>query len=173
MKKIALLLLLSNLAIAANFEGLDIISDKEISIDTKSNAFVLIFMSESCPCSESHFEYLNELKAKNKNVQFIGIHSNKNSALKDIKAYFSEFTINFPLINDQKLVYANKYKALKTPHTFLFNKNEKLVFQGAATNSRTPSRASKFYLSDAIKSMSENKDPQIKHAKAIGCYIER
>ena len=61
--------------------------------------------------------------------------------------YFKKFDIDFPILLDKNLRYANEFNALKTPHTFLKVKDN-IVYQGGVTNKRNPEKASKFFLKD-------------------------
>jgi hypothetical protein len=113
------------------------------------------------------------LQKEYKDIQFVGFHSNKYAGINKSSRYFEKFKIDFPIIHDQKLTYANKYKAVKTPHIFILNDDGELLFQGGATNSRDPKRANRFYLKDALSSISKGEDVMIKNAKTLGCYIQR
>lgn len=86
--------------------------------------------------------------------------------------YFKKFEIDFPILLDKSLTYANEFNALKTPHTFL-KLGDKIVYQGGVTNKRNPEKASKFFLKDAIVSVKNNQAIKIKDSKTLGCFIRR
>lgn len=158
-----------------NVTGKDLISGQDVTIkDLKTRKYTIFyFLNSLCPCSQAHFDHLNELNKKYPDYQFIGFNSNKKINEKQAKAYYNNFKINFPVILDQSLTYANVFKALKTPHVFVVNKKGEIVFKGGATNSRDPLKAKKFYLKDALTALHNGKQPSIKVAKTIGCYIDR
>lgn len=106
-------------------------------------------------------------------MKFIGFHSNKNLNFEVSSAYYKQFKIDYPIIFDQSLIYADRFKALKTPHVFVLNRDGEVLFQGGATNSRNPRRAKKFYLKQALDDLSQSKEVQQKVAKTLGCYIQR
>ena len=87
-------------------------------------------------------------------------------------SYYRRFNIEFPIILDKKLEYANSFQALKTPHVFV-KLDDQIVFQGGATDRREPKKSSRFYLDDALKSLTKNKPIKISNAKTLGCYIRR
>lgn len=134
---------------------------------------VIVFLNSQCPCSQAHFDHLNELQKANKEFQFIGFHSNKLVDKNVAQKYFDKYKIDFPIFDDIKLVYANEFKALKTPHVFVLDKDENLLFQGGATNSRRFASASKFYLKTALLEINNNKAVSTPNARALGCYIAR
>ena len=176
--KIFVLFLIANSVFAnfpTSFQEYNLVSKKvEKFQSNKDKNRVLIFLSSTCPCSRNYFEYLNKLSHKyQKSTQFIGFHSSK--FIKDDKAskYIDKFKFDFPVYADRSLKYADKLKALKTPHIFVLGKSGKVLFQGAVADSRDPSRAKEFYLNDALKSLSQNKEIKNKYARALGCYIER
>lgn len=154
----------------ANYIGLDLISNKQVEVQTSKAAYtVAYFLSSSCPCSQAHFSHLNELQKKYPKFKFIGFHSGKAISKEKAKKYFDQFDIDFPIIFDRDLKFANELSALKTPHIFVLDDQGKKIYQGAATNSRNPERADKFYLRKVLADLSAGKDPQYKNIKSIGC----
>ncbi|MFN8370889.1 MAG: thioredoxin-like domain-containing protein, partial [Bacteriovoracaceae bacterium] len=144
---------------------LDLISKKNIDIPLDQKKIrVIYFLSSQCPCSQSHFDHLNQLKNQYSQFTFVGFHSNKKVSQENAIKYFSRFKIDFPVFSDNEIKYANKYGALKTPHVFVLDQNDKLVFQGGATNSHDINRATKFYLKDTLEALSNGKEPPLKEA---------
>lgn len=171
---ISLLVLFSQIVSATNIKGIDLRVNKNISFDlSKSKPTVIYFLSAWCPCSQGTFDHLNALQTKYKGFDFVGFHSSVEIPKEDALKYFSKFKIDFPIIQDDKVIYADKYKAVKTPHVFIYDGKGELLFQGGATNSRTVKRAKRFYLKDALEAISQGKEPEVKNAKTIGCYIQR
>lgn len=174
MKLTILLLLLSQTALAITIKGFDLVKKNDVNFSTDANEYtVYYFLSAWCPCSQGTFDHLNSLQKKYKNYSFVGFHSSVDIPKKDALNYFAKYKIDFPIIFDNKVKYADLLKATKTPHVFIVGKNNKVVFQGGATNSRNMKKATKFYLADALASISKGEEPKIKNAKALGCYIGR
>jgi hypothetical protein len=157
-----------------SIKGFDLVSgtSKEVLISDREFT-VAYFFNANCPCSKAHFNHLNSLKNKFPKFRFVGFHSNKKITKKSAQKYFNRFEIKFPIFLDQDLQYADVFKALKTPHVFVLNPGGELVFQGGATNSRNPKRASKFYLLNALTALNQGKQPETNVAKTLGCYIQR
>lgn len=154
--------------------GKDIISEKPLQLSAKSKKYsVFYFLNSLCPCSQAHYDHLNELKRQYPQYNFVAFNSNKTTSYKDTKSYYDQYKVEFPVIFDNHLVYANIFKAVKTPHVFVLDQKGEIVFQGGATNSRDPKKATKFYLKDALNSISQGQSVATKDAKTIGCYIVR
>lgn len=134
---------------------------------------VFMFFSASCPCSKSYFEYLNGLARTHSNIGFVGFHSSKTLSIDTAKNYFSDKKIEFPIFSDKNLVYADLFKALKTPHVFILNKTGEILYHGAVADSRHINSAKNFYLEEALKDISGGVKPKLEFAKALGCYINR
>ena len=155
--------------------GEELHSSKTFSWDMESSkkGTVVLFLSSSCPCSNSHIPHLKKLKTEFKNMQFIGIHSNKLAKQKRIQNYFNKKEVNFPVLYDHDLKIANLFKAIKTPHVFVFNQKGKILFQGGLTNSVNFKIAKKFYLQEALIDIEKGLIPKQSFARALGCYISR
>lgn len=156
------------------FHGTELRSGEKVQLDLKSkDVLVVYFLSSSCPCSQRHFDHLNKLQKKYKQFGFVGLHSNAGTSLEQAMKYFSRFEINFPVLLDNHLQYANLFGAVKTPHVFIVSKEGALLFQGGVTDSRDFSRAKIFYLSDALNDLASGREIKEKKAKTLGCYIQR
>ncbi|EPZ52294.1 redoxin [Bacteriovorax sp. BAL6_X] len=172
--KLLIALLISSATFGAFTEvRYDLSTHQEKQISQTSKKKVLIFLSPSCPCSQKQFDYINSLAKKFTNLEFIGFSSNKHINKKKALEYFDQFKINFPIFIDQDLKFANKMNALKTPHVFLLNEKQEVIYQGAVTNKRSPELSSKFYLNDVLTALKNNKELPYKESKALGCYIAR
>ena len=147
--------------------------EKIEKLEAGKKGTVLFFLSSTCPCSNSHMKHLNDLSKTYKDFSFIGVHSDKFQEVQVAKEYFKSKGVEFPILEDKKQIVANELEALKTPHTFVFNNKNKMVFHGGVTNSSDYGHASKFYLKDALTSLDAGKTPKKNFARALGCYIGR
>jgi hypothetical protein len=155
-------------------EGIDLRLDKKVKLELgHKKPVVYYFLSARCPCSQGSFDHLNSLQKKHPDFEFVGFHSSVDIPKSEALIYFKKYEINFPIILDDKVIYADKLKALKTPHVFIIGTDNEILFQGGATNSRNPKNASKFYLQDALAALNSGKVPVVQNAKTIGCYISR
>ena len=134
---------------------------------------VLIFMNRHCPCTKAHYQHLNTLSEKNPQFSFYGIHSLKNDSMGEVRKFYEENKIIFPVINDAKLIWANALKAVKTPHVFVLDDQNNILYSGGVTNSRNPNRADHFYLKEVLEDISQGKTLRYKTSRTLGCAIIR
>ncbi len=168
-----ILFALSSSLPAKTISGFDLVSNKSIEKNITSKAQVYIFLSSQCPCSQSHFDHLNELQKTFPQFSFVGFQVGKGIDANTANAYYQKYKIDFPIVHDVDFKYADSFKAVKTPHIFIYSDEDKLLYQGGATDSRHPGRARKFYLKDALTSLAANEKIIETEAKTLGCYIQR
>jgi hypothetical protein len=134
----------------------------------------VVFLSQVCPCSNSHVEHLNKLISEHPEVSFYGVISepvtNKNK--KAIEAYFNKDRFSFPLIRDDKQVLVKKYGALKTPHVTFF-RGGKISYQGGVTNKKSFKESSVKFLETNLNLLANNKKFKYSRGSSLGCYIRR
>lgn len=156
--------------------GLDLIQGSQLSYDlSKSENTVLVFLSAKCPCSNSHIPKLKELERefKKDGFAFLGIHSNSNEDVKISTEYFKNLKLPFPVIQDSDAKIADQFKAFKTPHVFVLNKKNEILFQGGVDDSKDAARAKKNFLELALLKIRNKETPPVKEARVLGCEIKR
>lgn len=134
---------------------------------------VISFFSSTCPCSNSYINYLSELSQKNKDVTFIGFNSSKFTSKDISQKYFDEKKMSFGVFNDYDLKFADMFGALKTPHIFVLNKKNEVVYHGAVADSRHMEKANEFFLANVLSDLKNNKVPRYDFKNTLGCYISR
>jgi thiol-disulfide isomerase/thioredoxin len=134
---------------------------------------VVVFLSAKCPCSNSHIQELIQLSQKYKDIQFIGIHSNRNEEATLSETYFKALKIPFTLIQDDKAQIADLFKAFKTPHSYLLNAQGEILYQGGVSDSHELDKAKHLYLRDAIDAYLNHQPINTKEARTLGCMISR
>ena len=166
--------------IPKKIEAFNLLQNKVFKWDLKKSVSqkglegtVISFLSSKCPCSNSHLTHLMDLQKKFPEYLFIGINSNKKGIKKEVRSFFKQKRLSFPILLDTNLKLANSFRALKTPHTFVINEEGRLLFHGGITNSINFKFATKFYLKESLSRLN-NKEPleQI-YARTIGCSIAR
>ena len=136
---------------------------------------VVIFLATQCPIATDYAERIVTLvKAyEKKNVQFIGINSNKQEKVKEILAYTQKHGFDFPVLKDPENKIADYFGARRTPEVFLLDAKRTLRYAGAIDNS--PKAPMKHYLKVALDLVLAGKDipKSVKKTRAIGCTIKR
>lgn len=153
-------------------EGTDFTLSK---LREKKQATVVLFLATQCPIATDYTERIvNLVKAYDKKqIQFIGINSNKQEKVEEILAYSKKHGFEFPVLKDSENKIADYFGARRTPEVFLLDAEGILRYAGAIDNS--PKEPTKHYLKDALDLVIAGKDipKKSKKTRAIGCTIKR
>ncbi len=112
--------------------------ENQVIFDNFKNKIVLInFFATWCPPCKYEIPHLVNLQKKYKNnLQIIGILLEDGKSSDELKEFVQEFSINYPITNDNKNFYfADLFGGIHTiPTSFIFDKNGKYVthYNGAA-----------------------------------------
>ena len=113
-----------------------------------------------------------------KGIGMIAVNSNisrfkGDDSLNKMKKHAKENNYNFPYAQDPKAKLAYAFGATKTPHVYLFDNKEKLVYRGAIDdNARDADNVEEPFLSNAIDQLLAGKKIKKTTSKAIGCSIK-
>ena len=144
-------------------------------LSAEKRVTVVLFLATQCPIVTDYTERIVALtKAYDgKNVQFIGINSNKQEKVEEILAYTEKHGFEFPVLKDPENKIADYFGARRTPEVFLLDAKRILRYAGAIDNS--PKEPTKHYLKGALDLVIAGKDiPKAsKKTRAIGCTIKR
>ena len=144
-------------------------------LSEEKQATVVLFLATQCPIATDYTDRIvNLVKAYDeKNVQFIGINSNKQEKVAEILAYSQKRGFEFPVLKDPENKIADYFGARRTPEVFLLDAKRVLRYAGAIDNS--PKAPTKRYLKEALDLVVAGKDiPKAwKKTRAIGCTIKR
>ena len=158
------------------------ISGQDISLnDAKGeNGLLVIFSCNTCPwviAWEDRYVELAETY-KDKGVGIVAINSNETQfenvdSMEEMQAHAKEQGYNFYYTMDKKSNLARAFGATRTPHIYLFDKKDKLVYRGAIDdNARKPDKVENTYLADAIDNMLAGSAIDPAATKALGCAIK-
>ena len=141
----------------------------------EKKAVALVFLATQCPAMDDYVERINTLVKdyKEKNVQFVGIHSNKHETIEEIEKYRKKHSFDFPVLRDPDNKLADYFQARRTPEVFLIDAKNILRYRGAIDDSRKTPKTN--YLENVLNLILEGKpipDKQ-KKTRAIGCTIKR
>lgn len=145
----------------------------KLSEEKKSVLF--IFLATQCPVVDEYVDRINALYKdyKEKDVQIIGIHSNKNELIEEIKKYKEKHKFEFPILKDPENIIADYFNARRTPEVFLIDAEKILRYRGAIDDSRQSPKDN--YLRTILDLVLEGKTipEKQKKTRAIGCLIKR
>ena len=162
--------------ILKNIDGNDTSLDKL----KKSNGILVVFSCNTCPWVirwQDRYNILSAFCRKN-DIGFVAVNSNARlhesvDSMDEMiyHAAANEYDFSYVLDKDAKL--AKAFGAMKTPHVYLFNSDNKLVYTGAIDdNAKSAKKVKNNYLMDAIRALGTNKKIKISETKALGCSIK-
>jgi len=158
------------------------IGGKDVSLnDAKGkNGLLVIFSCNTCPWVIAWEDRYVELADtyKDKGVGIVAINSNEKqfetvNSMKEMQAHAKEQGYNFYYTMDNGSKLASEFGATRTPHIYLFDNKDKLVYRGAIDdNARKPDKVENTYLADAIDNMLAGSAIDPAATKALGCAIK-
>ena len=136
---------------------------------------VVLFLATQCPVVTDYAERIVALAKTygEKDVQFIGINSNRQETLKEISEYSEKHGFEFTVLKDPENNIADYFGARRTPEIFLLDAKRVLRYRGAIDNN--PKAPTRHYLQNALDFViaGENIPKVSKKTRAVGCTIKR
>ena len=159
------------------------VNEEWITINSQSsdNGLLVIFTCNTCPFVvmwEDRYKLVEQIAEEN-NIGLVYINSNYKKRKSDdsferMQEHAKKMDYQFPYLLDEKSKLANIFGAKTTPHIFLFDNKNTLVFKGAIDdNYKEIKKVEKFYLKDAIKQLVSGSEITVSETKAVGCSIKR
>ena len=144
-------------------------------LSEKKTAVVVLFLATQCPIATDYAERIVALVEAyaEKDVQFVGINSNRQETVEDIAEYSEKHGFEFPVLKDPGNKIADYFAARRTPEVFLLDKKRVLRYRGAIDDKRdTPT---KHYLRTALDLViaAQEIPEKSKKTRAVGCTIKR
>jgi thioredoxin-related protein len=159
------------------------ISGKEVSLKSaaKENGLLVMFSCNTCPVVKGYQGRINELckYTLDKNIGVILLNPNEGKrgdgdGYQDMQSYGKKESFSWYYVEDKNHVLADAFGASRTPESFLFDKNGKLVYHGGIDdNPGEASAVSRQHLKEAINELSTGKDVSVKKSRSVGCGIKR
>ena len=152
------------------------------------NGTLVIFSCNTCPFvvgngakSEGWQNRYPELASLSNDlgVSFVLVNSNEakrnaGDSMTDMKRQYKDQNYSGYYLLDVDSKVADAFGALTTPHVYLFDKDNKLVYRGAIDdNVNAAADVEKTYLKDALNNMSQGKEINPARTKQLGCSIRR
>ena len=164
-----------------NFELADI-SGKNITLaNAKGNVGTLVvFSCNTCPWVirwEDRYVSLANTYA-HKGIGIIAVNSNAarfggEDSLEEMVEHAKNNGYNFPYAQDPESELASAFGATKTPHIYLFNGDDKLVYRGAIDdNAKNAKKVDVPFLANAIDALLAGNPINPQTTKALGCSIK-
>jgi len=158
------------------------ITGKKVSLGEAKgeNGLLVIFSCNTCPWVIKWEDRYVELakKYQSKGVGMIALNSNETTfessdSMDEMKKHAKENNYNFYYARDDGSKLAREFGATRTPHVYLFNAEDRLVYRGAIDdNAKNQKKVKKPYVADAIDAMLAGNTIKYASTKALGCGIK-
>lgn len=160
------------------FENLPTTKGSTVSLgDFTEDVLVIVVTCNECPVARSYeprfVEFVRHHREGGKKVGFLAVnpYDREGDTMKEMKERAEEMEFPFPYAQDVEQKLTKGLGAKKTPHLFVFDKDRKLVYQGAFDDSWVdPGEVKKHYLEDVVAALA-SKSPVPPSTKPEGCAI--
>jgi len=141
---------------------------------------VVVFWCNPCPWVVKWRDRMVEIANtySKQGFSFIAINSNdpaqsQADGVAANKAAAAKFSYPFPYVQDEGAKVATAFGAKHTPHVFVFNAEQKLVYVGAIDDhAESAEKVTKPYLKDTLDALAAGKPIAVAQTKSLGCTIK-
>ncbi len=145
----------------------------------ESDAIVLVFLGTECPLVRAYAPRLTELAKTfaDKKVTFLGINSNRQDSLEEIKAYARQYGIEFPILKDNDSRIADLVGAIRTPEAVVLDRQRIIRYHGRIDDRMgvgyAKNKANSEDLVAALDDLLADREVKVSSTPAPGCHIGR
>ena len=140
---------------------------------------VICFLGTECPLAKLYGPRLARLakEFESRQVRFIGINSNRQDSMDEIRDYAKEHAISFAMAKDYGNQVADQFAAQRTPEVVVVDQNLAIRYRGRIDDQYSPgiarSRPSREDLRLAIEQLLAGKPVDTPTTEPVGCFIGR
>jgi hypothetical protein len=165
------------------------IDSKFISLESliDKNGLIVVFSCNTCPFVVGNDNFpgwekqYNDLhkEAKEAGLGFVLVNSNEgkragDDSFKEMKNHAKKLNYTMPYLVDENSWLADFLHAKTTPHVFVFNTLDELIYSGTIDNTWDTKRENDiFHLKKIISSVKTNTEITEKPTEPKGCSIKR
>lgn len=143
------------------------------------NGTLVVFECNHCPYVVASVGRINAMAetCKTKGIGFVGINSNdpvvyENDSFEHMVKR-ADGGMPYAYLHDATQTVAHAYDAKRTPEFFLFDADDRLVYQGRMDDSpRNPNDVTTSELADAIDAMLSGGSIAVDYTESIGCSVK-
>jgi len=135
----------------------------------------VMFIATQCPVSNAYNERMVELNKDyaSRGVAFVGINSNKQEGVEEIKDHSASNGFKFAVLKDPGNVVADAFGAKVTPEVFVISPDGTVRYHGRIDDSKDADDVTSQDLRAALDALLTGKEPASAATKAFGCTIKR
>lgn len=153
--------------------------DRPVSFsrDPSVELHVLCFLGTECPLARIYGPRLEKMAGDyaDRGVRFIGINSNVQDSMQELKEYTRQHGITFPIVKDHDRQVALSAGATRTPEVFVVDRSGSIRYQGRIDDQYQPgqarSEARVHDLRDALDQLLAGESVTRPRTDAVGCLI--
>ncbi len=151
----------------------------QLSDVSDSELTVVCFLGTECPMARLYGPRLSQMSQEfaEAGVRFVGINSNRQDSVSDIREYVKTYNVTFPILRDVGNRIADRFEATRTPEVFVLNQTLNLVYHGRIDDQYAPgvarSKPERQDLRQAITEFLAGQPITIAQTQAPGCLIGR
>ncbi|MDB4637867.1 MAG: redoxin family protein [Planctomycetaceae bacterium] len=143
---------------------------------------VFVFVSITCPVSNSYTKELNRLATqfanKTSKVEFFGVVSAPYVTRAEATQHFADYQATFPILFDDSGLLADALQPTHVPEVFVLDRRGTIVYREAIDNAyvsigRRRANVEHHYLKDAMRSVVSNVKVEISNTTPVGCHFPK
>lgn len=150
-----------------------------LSQNDKGHIRAFVFLSTTCPISNSYLQEMNRLHATlSEQVELYGVVSDPSTSRQKALSHFQQFDTTFPLLFDSSQLLSDLLRPTHVPEAFVLAPSGDLIYRGAIDNAyesigRRRANVENHYLEDAMNAAASGRKPVIHQTKPVGCVLPR
>ncbi len=144
----------------------------------KKPYLVVIFLGTECPLVKIYLPQIGQISEKYQDVAaVIGVDSNSQDTLEEIKTFVQSNKISFPIYKDLDGKLASALDAKRTPEALIVDRRGEVLYQGRIDDQYgvgyARESATREYLSAALDQLRQGHSVTVPRTEAVGCFIGR
>ena len=149
----------------------------ELFDDPSLSYQVLCFLGTECPLAGVYGPQLDEMarRYRDSGVRFVGINSNVQDSMDELRAYVREHEIGFPVAKDYDRSVAGDIGASRTPEVFVVDPAGRVRYSGRIDDRYEPgiarAEAKSHDLQRALDQLLAGQRVTVPRTEAVGCLI--
>ncbi len=150
-----------------------------LSQNDKGIVRAFVFLSTTCPISNSYVRELNRLHATlSDQVELYGVVSDPSTSRQNAISHFQRFGATFPILFDSSRLLSHSLGPTHVPESFVLAPAGDLIYRGAIDNGyesigRRRVNVENHFLEDAVNAAVSRQKPLVSQTKPVGCVLPR
>lgn len=150
---------------------------------SEARLIVVAFMGTECPLAKLYAPRLQAMSEEYaaRGVVFLGINSNRQDSITELRAYARRHKLEFPILKDVGNTVADSFGATRTPEVFVLDEDRKVRYHGridaqygfGAGVGYVKPKLERSDLAEALDELLAGEDVSVATTELKGCLIGR